>query len=76
MLPALKTPTLILAAQGDQTVAPGTGRNLYEKLGGSENQFHFYGPEVPHVLSTAENPMLEDCLQRISAFLSDVDQEL
>lgn len=72
--PSLKeitTPTLILAAAGDQTVAPGTAQSLFHQLGGTKNEFHLYGSEVPHVLSTPENPCLADCLQRISMFLSE-----
>ncbi len=71
----LTTPTLVLASAGDVTVAPGTAEALFKKLGSDSKQFHCYGPEVPHVLTTAENPLQQDVLQRCVNFLaSPVDR--
>jgi carboxylesterase len=69
ILPQVKIPTLLLAAEGDQTVAKGTGFMLFEKLGSSDKEFHLFGPEVPHVLSTIENPEFDKTCHFIENFL-------
>ena len=68
-LSQLDTPTLVLAAAGDQTVASGAGLKLFEKLGSSHKEFHLFGPEVPHVLSTKENPKWRETCSMIEDFL-------
>ncbi|PLX89049.1 MAG: hypothetical protein C0618_02720 [Desulfuromonas sp.] len=70
----ITVPTLILAAAGDRTVAAGTARRLYEKLGSSDKRFYCYGAEVPHVLTTADNPRQQDTFTRISDFLQQLDR--
>jgi len=70
-LASIITPTLILCAEGDQTVDPDSAEELFNLLGSSQKRFFRYGPEVPHVLTISENPKLEDTLTRISAFLTD-----
>lgn len=72
-LPQLSIPTLLLTAAGDQTVAKGTGLALFKKLGSRDKQFHLFGAEVPHVLSTPENPRLKETCQRIEEFLERHD---
>jgi len=62
-------PTIVLSAQGDQTIAHKSAWELYRLLGSKAKSFHQYGPNVPHVLTTADNPHLEDTLARISGFL-------
>ncbi len=71
MLADISLPTLILAAAGDQTVAPGTGRKLFLKLGSSQKRFHLLGASVPHVLSTEENPQFVETCQLIEEFLGN-----
>ena len=68
-LSLIKAAALVLAAEGDQTVARGTGRELFEKLGSSHKEFHLFGSEVPHVLSTRENPEFDKTCQLITGFL-------
>lgn len=69
ILPQTKIPTLVLTSQGDATIAPGTAHKLYERLGARHKVIHSYGKEVPHVLTTAENPELDDVLQRCLEFM-------
>lgn len=56
LLPEIGVPTLVLAAEGDLTVARDSGRSLFEKLGSEHKAFHLFGADTPHVLSTPENP--------------------
>lgn len=65
----IKNPTLVLAATGDQTIAPGTAKDLFTCLGGKEKDFYCYGADVPHGLTTAGNPRQADVLQRCADFL-------
>lgn len=69
-LSRLHVPTLILAAEGDQTVARGSGRELFDRLGSKQKKFHLFGPETPHVLSTEENPQFVETCTLINEFLS------
>lgn len=69
LLSQLTMPILVLASAGDQTVAPGTGLALFEKLGSRHKEFHLFGPEVPHVLSTTENPELNETRRMLADFL-------
>jgi carboxylesterase len=69
-LAEIETPALVLASAGDQTIAPGTARRLFEQLASEQKEFFCYGPEVPHVLTTAENPQQQDTFQRSVSFLN------
>jgi carboxylesterase len=68
-LEKIKAPSLTLTSTGDTTIAPGTASKVYQQLGSAQKQFHCYGDEVPHVLTTAENPQQQDTLQRCINFL-------
>jgi len=70
ILPQIKAPTLVLTSTGDATIAPGTARKLYERLGAAHKVIHSYGNKVPHVLTTAENPELDDVLKRCIDFMN------
>ena len=70
-LSQIKVPTLVIAAEGDQTVARGTGRALFEKLGCPHKKFQLFGLETPHVLSTPENPRFQETCRLIEDFLSE-----
>lgn len=65
----ITTPSLILTSTGDATIAKGTAAKIYQQIGSNQKQFHCYGDEVPHVLTTAENPQQQDVLQRCVNFL-------
>ncbi len=68
-LDSITTPSLILTSTGDATIAKGTAAKIHQQLGSSNKQFHCYGDNVPHVLTTAENPQQQDVLQRCVSFL-------
>ncbi|MFK5925204.1 MAG: alpha/beta fold hydrolase [Desulfuromusa sp.] len=69
-LDLILAPSLVLTSTGDATIAKGSAAKIYQKLGSSKKQFHCYGDEVPHVLTTAENPRQQDVLERCINFLS------
>ncbi len=74
-LPAITTPTLVLAAEGDQTVDLASGLDLFQRLGSHRKEYHRFGPEVPHVLTTEENPRWPQTLELILDFLNDLAGE-
>lgn len=69
ILPQIDVPTLTLTSTGDATIAPGTATALHQLLGSGNKSIHIYGDDVPHVLTTKENPRLDDVLQRCTDFL-------
>lgn len=71
LLPNIKVPTLVLTSSGDATIAPGTAQQLYRLLGSRDKQIHTYGDNVPHVLTSPDNPESEDVLRRCVTFLED-----
>ncbi|WP_020677187.1 alpha/beta hydrolase [Geopsychrobacter electrodiphilus] len=68
-LKRIMLPTLILAAEGDQTVARDSALTLFHLLGSPQKEFHLFGPQSPHVLSTDENPEFEAVYAMTAAFL-------
>ena len=70
ILPRISVPTLILTSTGDTTIARGTATKLYQRLGARHKIIHTYGDEVPHVITTGENPQLDDVLRRTVDFMS------
>lgn len=69
-LPLITTPTLVITSTGDKTIYPDTAAQLFKLLGSKEKSFHCYGEQVPHVLTTEENPCQADVFQRTSDFLA------
>jgi carboxylesterase len=69
-LATIRQPTLVLCSAGDQTVASGSAKKLYALLGSETKEFYCYGEEAPHVLTIAENPHLQDTLERLGRFLN------
>jgi len=65
----IATPTLVLSSTGDATIAPGTAREIYQRLGSADKQIHMYGDEVPHGLTTENNPRQQDVFTRCLDFL-------
>ncbi len=65
----IDTPVLILASTGDRTIAPGTAEDIYHRIGSPDKQIHIYGDDVPHGLSTENNPRQQDVLRRCLEFL-------
>lgn len=66
----IKVPTLVLAAAGDQTIAPDSAKELFRRLGCPAKRFHLYGEDTPHVLIGAKSPSRQDAFQRCRNFLA------
>ncbi|PLX94139.1 MAG: hypothetical protein C0619_03495 [Desulfuromonas sp.] len=71
----IQAPALVLAAEGDATIAPGTSAELFRRLGSRPKTFHLFGEDVPHVLTTAENPRLQETFNRIDRFLAQLPHQ-
>jgi carboxylesterase len=74
-LPRLAAPTLVLAAEGDRTIKLASGLDLFQRLGSRRKEYHRFGPNVPHVLSTPENPRWRQTLAMIADFISELEEE-
>jgi carboxylesterase len=64
-------PTLVVGAEGDQTVDADSGLELFRRLGSVRKEYVRLGPEVPHVLTTPENPRWRRVLQLTVEFLRE-----
>ncbi len=62
-------PTLVICADGDRTINPDSAVRLYQRVGSTEKKLYRFGADVPHVLTTADNPQLEKTLQLIADFI-------
>ncbi len=74
-LAEIRTPTLVLTSAGDRTIAPGTARRLFDRLASPKKEFFCYGAEVPHVLTTDENPQQQDVFERTAGFLKQLNAQ-
>ena len=73
-LPRISAPTLTVSAMGDETVRVESAEALFRRLGSRHREYHLYGPEVPHILTTQENPRCAATLQLIADFLLNLEQ--
>ena len=69
-LPRVSVPSLVISAAGDRTVNLESAFELYQRLGSTIKEHHLLGPEATHVLTTRENPLLEQTLGIVKGFLS------
>lgn len=69
------TPTLLLGAAGDRTVHVDSAYDLFRRLGSRRKECHFFGPEVPHILATRENPRWREALDLTREFLADLERQ-
>lgn len=74
-LKEVTTPILALGSKDDPTVSAESGLELFERLGSPDKELHTYDLHNIHVLSTEENPCLEDTLQRTRHFLRRLTQQ-
>ncbi len=72
-LPRIETPSLVVSAEGDQTANVDSAFTLYRRLGSRHKELHLYGPEVPHVLTTPENPRWQETRELTLDFLQDLE---
>ncbi len=73
-LKRVTAPALVVSAQGDQTVLVPSGFDLFERLGGSHKEYHLFGSESPHVLTTADNPRQPEVFTLTASFLAGLRQ--
>ncbi len=72
-LPGITAPTLAVSALGDRTVRVDSAQYLFRRLGSQHREYHLYGPEVPHILTTEENPRRTATFQLIIGFLGNLE---
>jgi len=67
-LPEIKIPIMVASAAGDVTINSGSAINLYNHLGSQRKEYYRFGREVPHVLTTADNPQQEEIFRITAEF--------
>jgi carboxylesterase len=72
-LESVRAPTVVACAEGDQTVDPQSAIELFHLLGSQNKRLYRYGPEVPHVMTTAENPKQKEILTLVSNFIETIN---
>jgi carboxylesterase len=72
-LPRITAPTLAVNALGDRTVCVSSAQKLFRRLGCRHREYHLYGPDVPHILTTDENPRRTATFRLVTDFLGDLE---
>jgi len=67
-LSEINIPVLVASASGDMTVDSRSAIDLYNRLGSRKKEYYQFGREVPHVLTTADNPELNEVFKITSRF--------
>lgn len=68
------TPTLAINGEGDRTVDITTGRQLVEQLASPVKIHQCYGQDVPHVLTSEQNPLYQEMFEMIERFIKELDE--
>lgn len=68
-------PTLVVSAEKDRTANVDSARKLFHLLPGWQKEYHLYGPAVPHILTTADNPQWQETLHLLIDFLQKTETE-
>ena len=68
----ITAPVLVFSAEGDSVVNTASAHELFRRLGSNAKWFHQFGPEVPHVLTTRENPLWEETVERSLQFFKEL----
>lgn len=76
VLPTIGVPTLVISSAGDRTIDPASGREIFRRLGSRKKEFHCFGPEVPHILCTPENPRWRETFQLTLDFLQGLESSV
>jgi carboxylesterase len=74
-LGSVTTPALVISSAGDQTVEPESARELFRQLASQHKEFHCFGPDVPHILTTPENPRWRETFQLTLDFLQSLEPQ-
>jgi carboxylesterase len=67
----LTLPILGIGSVGDQVIRVDSALELFRKLGSPQRELHLFGPEVPHVLITDENPRRQEVIRLVITFIAD-----
>ena len=73
-LASCTAPVLAINGEDDQTVEIATGQELVTKLGSSVKIYQRYGPDVPHVLTSEQNPFFRENFNLVVAFIKELDE--
>jgi carboxylesterase len=73
LAPEVTAPTLLFSAKGDQTGDPDSAIELFRLLGGYPRRLHLFGTDVPHVLTTTENPRQHEVFALTADFLRHLE---
>jgi carboxylesterase len=70
-LKQIQQPVLLMQSERDLRVDPKSGRVIYEMVGSQVKELITFEKKknVPHVMTTFENPLLEEVLEKITLFL-------
>ncbi|HEY7746321.1 MAG TPA: alpha/beta fold hydrolase [Desulfuromonadales bacterium] len=74
VLGSVTTPALVVSSTGDQTVEPESARELFRQLASRHKEYHCFGPDVPHILTTPENPRWRETFRLTLDFLQSLEQ--
>ena len=74
-LERVTAPLLMIGSTGDRTIQVDSAYELFDALPGRRKECHFFGPEVPHILTTEENPRLRQTLQLTFDYLRCLEKE-
>jgi carboxylesterase len=75
VLGSVTTPALVVSSTGDQTVEPESTRELFRQLASQHKEYHCFGPDVPHILTTPENPRWRETFRLTLGFLQSLEQQ-
>lgn len=73
-LKQVRCPVLAFNGLGDQTVDPVSGKALVEQLGSPVRIHQMANGEVPHVLTTADNPLRGSMFELAVNFLQELEK--
>lgn len=70
-LTQVRQPLFVLQSERDSRVDPESGRRIYEKAGAGVRELITFSRDkgIPHVMTTRENPVLDEVLERLFSFL-------
>jgi carboxylesterase len=74
LLPKTTTPVLLLSGAGDRTADPDSAIEFFHRLAGYPRRLCLFGPDVPHILSTAENPRQQEVFALTVDFLRHLEE--
>ncbi|PJA25531.1 MAG: hypothetical protein COX57_03130 [Alphaproteobacteria bacterium CG_4_10_14_0_2_um_filter_63_37] len=73
VLGQIKQPILVMQSRDDGTIDPESSEVVLRSVASKQRLIHWFPAEskVPHVLTTAENPRLEEALDQVARFLKE-----